>query len=79
MFLILACCVCDFQICVPMSVEFDELMKARDNPSEEAQSKLRCLKYISPVNEYVEHLSNHRHKLFILGLLNDSTKTHANE
>lgn len=27
------------QICVPMSVEFEELIKARDNPSEEAQSK----------------------------------------
>lgn len=27
------------QICVPMSVEFEELLKARDNPSEEAQSK----------------------------------------
>lgn len=27
------------QICVPMSVEFEELLKARENPSEEAQSK----------------------------------------
>uniref|UniRef100_A0A8C9EWB3 Splicing factor 3a subunit 3 n=1 Tax=Pavo cristatus TaxID=9049 RepID=A0A8C9EWB3_PAVCR len=27
------------EICVPMSVEFEELLKARDNPSEEAQSK----------------------------------------
>uniref|UniRef100_A0A667XVY4 Splicing factor 3a, subunit 3 n=1 Tax=Myripristis murdjan TaxID=586833 RepID=A0A667XVY4_9TELE len=26
------------EICVPMSVEFEELMKARDNPSEEAQN-----------------------------------------
>ncbi len=34
-----ACSVCQFQICVPMSVEFEELMKAKDNPSEEAQSK----------------------------------------
>ncbi len=31
--------LCPFQICVPMSVEFEELMKAKDNPSEEAQSK----------------------------------------
>ena len=28
-----------FQICVPMSMEFDELVKARDNPTEESQSK----------------------------------------
>ncbi|KAF4100081.1 hypothetical protein G5714_018277 [Onychostoma macrolepis] len=34
-----ACSVCQFQICVPMSVEFEELMKAKDNPSEEAQNQ----------------------------------------
>ncbi|KAG9331298.1 hypothetical protein JZ751_019530 [Albula glossodonta] len=28
----------DKRICVPMSVEFEELIKARDNPSEEAQN-----------------------------------------
>lgn len=33
------------QICVPMSVEFEELIKARDNPSEEAQSKCDYLVY----------------------------------
>lgn len=34
------CNFCLFlKICVPMSVEFEELLKARDNPSEEAQSK----------------------------------------
>lgn len=38
------CVVFEFQICVPMSVEFEELMKARDNPSEEAQSKILHLK-----------------------------------
>lgn len=27
-----------WQISIPMSAEFEELMKARDNPSEEAQS-----------------------------------------
>ena len=27
------------EICVPMSVEFEELLKAQENPSEEAQSK----------------------------------------
>ena len=33
------------QISIPMSVEFEELMKARDNPSEEAQSKTRFTDY----------------------------------
>uniref|UniRef100_A0A8V0YQZ4 Splicing factor 3a subunit 3 n=1 Tax=Gallus gallus TaxID=9031 RepID=A0A8V0YQZ4_CHICK len=30
------------EICVPMSVEFEELLKARDNPSEEAQKYIAC-------------------------------------
>lgn len=29
------------QISIPMSAEFEELMKARDNPSEEAQSEFK--------------------------------------
>lgn len=32
-----------FQICVPMSMEFDELVKARENPTEETQSELSTL------------------------------------
>lgn len=35
-------CFC-LQISIPMSAEFEELMKARDNPSEEAQSRFKCL------------------------------------
>ncbi|TSK28181.1 Splicing factor 3A subunit 3 [Bagarius yarrelli] len=51
------------EICVPMSVEFEELMKARDNPSEEAQNLHDCyLKYInlkgSEKLEYVSYLSS---------------------
>ncbi|CAJ0959962.1 unnamed protein product [Ranitomeya imitator] len=32
------------EICVPMSVEFDELLKSRENPSEEAQKTLSLRK-----------------------------------
>ncbi|KAH0631052.1 hypothetical protein JD844_005133 [Phrynosoma platyrhinos] len=34
-------------ICVPMSVEFEELLKARENPSEEAQSKFKSRKHLA--------------------------------
>ncbi|XP_012502122.1 PREDICTED: splicing factor 3A subunit 3 [Propithecus coquereli] len=37
------------EICVPMSVEFEELLKARENPSEEAQSK-----YLEMLLEYLQ-------------------------
>ncbi|KAJ8405091.1 hypothetical protein AAFF_G00330120 [Aldrovandia affinis] len=41
------------EICVPMSVEFEELIKARDNPSEEAQSaeKLEYITYLSTFDQ----------------------------
>lgn len=40
------------QISIPMSAEFEELMKARDNPSEEAQSKSRL-----GINLYVSNVT----------------------
>ncbi|XP_058609550.1 splicing factor 3A subunit 3-like [Onychostoma macrolepis] len=42
-------------ICVPMSVEFEELMKAKDNPSEEAQSKSV---YLEMLLEYLQEYTD---------------------
>uniref|UniRef100_A0A4W5RYL5 Splicing factor 3a, subunit 3 n=1 Tax=Hucho hucho TaxID=62062 RepID=A0A4W5RYL5_9TELE len=55
------------EICVPMSMEFDELVKARENPTEETQSELSTLWWCYPcrtlsvgVNklEYISYLSS---------------------